>query len=510
MTLLVSLLRTFVALLIASLLSLAAWYWLGRPVPIAEPAVAGPLSCLSYTPYRDNESPFDTGASNSFNLAHIEEDLHLLAGHTSCIRLYASDGMEQIPAIAQKNGMKVLMGAWVSGDKKATRQEIEVLVKLANAYPQTIRGVLVGNEALLRGEIEPDKLAALIREVKQRISQPVSYADVWEFQLRNPQVGEASDFVTIHILPYWEDQPVAIDGAINHVRTIRQKVVDRFPGKPVLIGESGWPSVGRMREGALPSLVNEARFIRGFVAAARAEGWDYNLIEAFDQPWKRQLEGAVGGYWGIFDTARHDKHLFSGDMSNHPHWYWFAALAIALCGLTIPLLRIPLSLSPLGAVVAVGWTLQVEQLWLIARSPLESAAALLLLTVVLATSLSALAGLAGRPFKAHLEARLVLLLGCVATVLSLWLVFDPRYRDFFIAGFLPPALLLFLLNSGQPPVVRQGNEEIAIGSLLFISAIIIAINETVLNYQALAWSLASLLLGSTLLWRGLRTRARTG
>jgi exo-beta-1,3-glucanase (GH17 family) len=502
-------LRTFIALLIAAQLSLAAWYWLGRAVPIAEPPVTAPLSCLSYTPFRNAESPFDAGVEANFTPARIEEDLRLLSRHTSCIRLYASVGMEQIPPAAQKLGMKVLMGAWVSRDAAATRQEIETLVTLANRYPETIRGVLVGNEALLRREIEPDQLAALIREVKQRVNQPVSYADVWEFQLRHPQVGEASDFVTIHILPYWEDDPVAIDDAIDHVRHIRQQVVERFPGKQVVIGESGWPSVGRMREGALPSRVNEARFVRGFVAAASAEGWDYNLIEAFDQPWKRQLEGAVGGYWGIFDTARHDKQLLTGAVSNHPHWYWFALLAIALCSLTIPWLRIPLMVSPLVAGVAVGWTLQLEQLWLITRNGLESTGAVLLLATVLAASLAALARLAGRPFTPRREAREVLLLGSVATVLSLWLLFDPRYRDFFIAGFLPPALLLFLLNRSRGPVVKLGHEEIAIGALLCISAIIIAINETVQNHQALTWSLATLLLGSALVWRAVSIRARS-
>ena len=38
---------------------------------------------------------------------------------------------------------------------------------------------------------------------------PVTYADVWEFWLRYRDVYEAVDFVTIHILPYWEDFPIS-------------------------------------------------------------------------------------------------------------------------------------------------------------------------------------------------------------------------------------------------------------------------------------------------------------
>ena len=49
--------------------------------------------------------------------------------------------------------------------------------------------------------------------------------------------------------------------------------------------------------------------IRDFVARAEAYGIDYNIIEAFDQPWKTN-EGGVGAYWGLFDASRQRKvHL---------------------------------------------------------------------------------------------------------------------------------------------------------------------------------------------------------
>lgn len=498
--------RTAAALLIAAVISAAVWYWLGRAVAVAEPGVDGTLACLSYTPFRDRESPFDSGPQTRLDTARIEEDMQLLAGHTSCIRVYATGGMEQIPAVAQKHGMQVLMGAWVSADAAATRQEIEALVKIAHAYPETIRGVLVGNEALLRRDIAPDALVALLEEVKQRVAQPVSYADVWEFHLGNPQVAAASEFVTIHILPYWEDRPVAIDEAIAHVRAIRRHVSERLPGKTVLIGESGWPSAGRMRAGALPSRVNAARFLRGFAAAAHAEGWDYNLIEAFDQPWKRRLEGAVGGYWGLFDTARQDKHLLRGDVSNHPHWRPLAALAIVLGALFVMVWRLPPLLAPLAALIAVGWTLQLEQLWLLVRNGIEAAAGGVLLGVWLAAAAAVLARLAGRPWPARREAQLTLLAGSIAAILSLWLIFDPRYRDFLIAGIAPLALMLVLAGRGDVAAVRRGAEEIVIGGLLCGGAIFIVFNETAQNHQALIWSAATGLVGGALLWRGVRTR----
>ena len=133
---------------------------------------------------------------------------------------------------------------------------------------------------------------------------PVTYADVWEFWLRNREVYDAVDFVTIHILPYWEDMPVRAKFAASHVDSIRRRMAVAFPGKEILIGETGWPSAGRMREGALPSRTNQARVVSEILDLAKREGFRVNLIEAYDQPWKRQLEGTVGGYWGLFDAVQ--------------------------------------------------------------------------------------------------------------------------------------------------------------------------------------------------------------
>ena len=134
------------------------------------------------------------------------------------------------------------------------------------------------------------------------------------------------DFVTIHILPYWEDDPVAARGAADHVDAIRKRVVENFPGKEIVIGEVGWPSAGRMREGALPSPANQARVIADVLERGKRERFRVNVIEAFDQPWKRALEGTVGGHWGLFDDAtRRQKFAWGQPVSNHPHWPWQAA-----------------------------------------------------------------------------------------------------------------------------------------------------------------------------------------
>ena len=196
-------------------------------------------------------------------------------------------------------------------------------------HPGVIKAFIVGNETLLRGELGPDRIKTYLDEVRQRSGLPVTYADVWEFWLRAPELAPAVDFVTIHILPYWEDEPVTAADAVQHVREVRKKVADSFAGKEIWIGEVGWPSEGRMRDGALPSPANQAMVLSGVVEAANAEDWKVNLIEAFDQPWKRLLEGTVGGYWGLFeDASRELKFRWGEPVSNHPKWRIEAALGI--------------------------------------------------------------------------------------------------------------------------------------------------------------------------------------
>ena len=175
---------------------------------------------------------------------------------------------------------------------------------------------------LLRGQMTMTDLMATIREVKAQVPEPVTYADVWEFWLRYRDVADAVDFVTIHILPYWEDFPLPASIAAAHVAAIREKVALAIPNKQVVIGEVGWPSAGRMREGARPSPSNQAKVILQTLATAQLQNFQVNVIEAFDQPWKRRLEGSVGGAWGIFDraTGAPKFSLAGGGLSDHPQW----------------------------------------------------------------------------------------------------------------------------------------------------------------------------------------------
>jgi hypothetical protein len=165
---------------------------------------------------------------------------------------------------------------------------------------------------LLRQDLKPDELIAYIDRVRGAIKQPVSYADVWAFWLKNPQVADHVDYITIHILPYWEDEPVSVEDAQQHMLTIINRIKERFPGKPILVGETGWPTEGRSRGPAHANLLTAAAFVRALPAFAAENNFDYNVVEAYDQSWKAQLEGTVGARWGMFDEAREHKFSLTG------------------------------------------------------------------------------------------------------------------------------------------------------------------------------------------------------
>jgi glucan 1,3-beta-glucosidase len=316
-------LRTPLALLAISLGAIAAvWWWLAIPVNLARAPIDpnAKLQCISYAPFRDYQTSLSPATQVSRE--QIAEDLAQLAKITDCIRTYATDlGLDQIPELAAKVRVKVIQGIWLGRDRQKNSTQISTGIRLAQQYPETITALVVGNEVLLHREMTASDLAAIIRSVKAQVSVPVTYSDVWEFWLRYRELYDAVDFVTVHILPYWENVPVPAKFAAAHVDAIRRQMASAFPGKEILIGETGWPSEGRMRKSALPSRTNQARVISEILDLAQRENFRVNLFEAYDELWKQELEGTVGGSWGLFDSVgRTLKYPPGIPVSNFPLW----------------------------------------------------------------------------------------------------------------------------------------------------------------------------------------------
>ncbi|MDE2029751.1 MAG: glycosyltransferase [Alphaproteobacteria bacterium] len=307
------------------LANFAIWALVNQSV--AERAWGGDINSLSYSGWQAGDK------SNHLTDAQIDRDMTVLAGHVNAIRTYGvSDGLDRIVPIAAKHGINVILGAWISPDDARNKEEIAHAVDVARANKNVTR-LIVGNEALLRTDVTIDQMLGYIETAKRQLSIPVSTAEPWHIWLKYPQLADAVDFITVHILPYWEGIPEK--GALGYVMYRYNQLATAFPHKHIFIGETGWPSEGQWDKGAEPSVINEARFTRDFLNLASEDRLDYSLVEAFDQPWKRSIEGTVGAHWGLWDASRKPKFSMSGSITESARWLEGCALASLLAFLPI-------------------------------------------------------------------------------------------------------------------------------------------------------------------------------
>lgn len=322
--------RILIALLATCIVSAAFWASLDRPLDA--PAWNGQIRGLAYSPSRlYSEADKDTKVTDAL----IRRDLRQLSKMTKRIRTYTVDyNHHRIPYVAREFGMKVSLGLWLRGDKTYNEGEIARALKVVAENPGTIDRVFVGNETVgVRGELTASEVSGYIKRVKAAIRNPavkVGTAEVWPTWLTEPELADGADFVAIHLLPYWEG--VSYEKSMEYITSSFDQIAKRYPDKEIVIGETGWPSDGRVRQGSVPSPAIEAAFLRQFFNLAERKNYDYYVMEAYDQPWKGSAgqEGAVGAFWGMLDAEGNAKFSLTGPLSSFAGWKTFAALAAGL------------------------------------------------------------------------------------------------------------------------------------------------------------------------------------
>lgn len=512
-----------IALALGLIATILIWWFPNREQAGDVPMVAERFNSVSFAPFRRGHSPlrdiFPTAAQ-------VEEDVRLIAPRVRAIRTYASiEGNYEVAEIAGRHGLRVWKGAWLGRDLRQNDREIARLIETANANPQVVERVIVGNEVLLRRDLPVEELARQLDRVKAAVRQPVTYADVWEFWAQYPQLAAHVDVVTIHILPYWEDEPLGVDVAMTHVRDVYRRIRMMFPNKPIAIGEIGWPSAGRWREGAVPSRVEQAVFLRDFARLAREEGFEYNLIEAFDQVWKYKNEGTVGAAWGLWTAEREPKFSLSGPVRENPWWWAYALAAVALSGALFAgaarafpaASRVPLAALSvaLGNALAYAWCGTVPYAFdehQMVAGTVNLFGQALLAVLLLRRAGMVLSGGPVEPSRTGAEATanlrsiafgrfrwrdwrgfaledLMFLFLWTAAVLQLLLLFDSRYRDFPFPTFAVP-LVAVMARALLHDLPRGGGgwAEWLVGLTLLLAVIGSATLEGVHNVQALGWS----------------------
>jgi hypothetical protein len=283
----------------------------------------------------------------------------------------------------------------------------------------------------------------------------------------------------------------------------------------------------------LPSRTNQARVVSEILDLAKREGFRVNLIEAYDQPWKRQLEGTVGGYWGLIDADRRALKYPAGiPISNYPQWKWLMGSGIGLSVLVfatamLALRRRPWTPRPVSWVaVAVSATTAGILLGVAADKMLYESYGVggwlrwgaLLAAGCASPLLSAHALMSGRSLPTFLELLgprpgrtssissvllgvALLVAAVIGSETALGFVFDPRYKDFPFAALtmaVVPFAALMLVNrpqTGVRPIV-----EAVFAGLLTASAIYIGFNEGPNNWQSLS-TCAIYLVFAVTLWQ---------
>jgi exo-beta-1,3-glucanase (GH17 family)/cellulose synthase/poly-beta-1,6-N-acetylglucosamine synthase-like glycosyltransferase len=334
-----------VALVGAFVACMHAGFWALSREQATAPNFTGQLASMSYTPFDGSAHP-DSGTRTT--PAQIRADLKAIAPYTRMVRTYsATGGAELVPSIANEFGLRTSVGAWIDKDERRNERELRSVVSLARRGV-AIDSIVVGNETIFRGEQTAEELIKKIQRVKRETSLPVTTGEIWHAWIEHPELASAVDFIAAHVLPYWEG--ISEKAAVEHTIAIYNRLRQAHPGKRIVIAEFGWPSAGYNRRDAYPGQMAQAGVLRDFVTRAEALGIDYNIIEAYDQPWKT-FEGGVGPYWGMFDTSRQQKFSWTGPITNPDHWK-LASLAI-LIGV---LLSMPV-LTLAGATVGQAATL---------------------------------------------------------------------------------------------------------------------------------------------------------
>ncbi|MCG6861761.1 MAG: glycosyltransferase [Chromatiaceae bacterium] len=305
-----------------AVLTVSLWGLLNRPSD--EPPWPERIQGFSFQPMGANDDPTE---GKYPSIMDIDQDLALLQDDAHAVRTYSvAQTLAEIPQLAEGHGLNVALGAWLGADAADNEAEIERLIEVYRGSRRTVVRVIVGNESLLRKDLDVKELIGYLKRVKAAVWAPVSTAEPWHVWLKHPELAEQVDFITVHLLPYWEGIP--LEKAVDYVINRYEELKSAYPDKQIVIGEVGWPSNGRKIKGAEASPENQTRFLRRFLHEAEQRGYVYYVMEAFDQPWKRKIEGAIGSYWGVYDTAREPKFDFIEPVVRIPEWRELAAISV--------------------------------------------------------------------------------------------------------------------------------------------------------------------------------------
>jgi exo-beta-1,3-glucanase (GH17 family) len=330
---------------------------------------------ISYGGYRENTRDIQP------TIEQIKEDMKLLSAMGVKILRDYNVQLQHAPnllkAIKQLKGedasfeMYVMLGAWIDcqfawtgaepnheNESEANVAEIQRAVDLANAYPDIVKIIAVGNEAMVRWAtsyfVRPDVILNWVNHLQDLKKSGDLPADLWitssddfsswgggDTSYRTEDLESlirAVDYVSMHTYPmhnshynpqFWivpSDEQSLTDEEKIHTAMLRAKqfVIEQYQSvqdymhslgvnKPLHIGETGWATVCVQDYGAHGSKAAD-EYKSGLYYQHMREWSNENNIacfyfEAFDECWKdRNSEEGSENHFGLITLQGEAKY----------------------------------------------------------------------------------------------------------------------------------------------------------------------------------------------------------
>lgn len=249
---------------------------------------------LCFSPYLEGQNTEDSVSANQ-----IKKRLDIISSKTQWIRSFSCTlGNEMIPEIAHNNGLKTVVGAWISDDLERNEKEIESLIALGKAGLVDVAAV--GNEVLHRQEISEQQIIGYLKRVKEALpSVTVGYVDAYYQFLERPNLMANCDALLVNFYPFWEG--ANNDFSVSYLQNMLEITQNIANGKKIIITETGWPNKGESVQEAVPSEINAMKYFIASQEWAKNNNLELFHFSSFDESWKFKQEGTVGTAWGIWD-----------------------------------------------------------------------------------------------------------------------------------------------------------------------------------------------------------------
>lgn len=249
---------------------------------------------ICFSPYREHQDVYDILSEDQ-----IMERMDIIAPYSEWVRSFScTGGNEHIPKIAKSKKLKTMVGAWIGNDKHENDKEIKALIDLAKKGLVDV--AVVGNEALMRGDLKEQNVIDYLDEVKAAIPDiKVGYVDAYYQFIQRPKLVAACDIILINCYPFWEGSH--IEFATSNLNEMYQATKNIAKDKPVIISETGWPNLGDNVGKSTPSHQNAMEYFVNVNRWAELEKVPLFYFSSFDESWKVHHEGDLGARWGIWD-----------------------------------------------------------------------------------------------------------------------------------------------------------------------------------------------------------------